>query len=175
MDYTFGELKETALGTISLMAGKKGLQRISFGSLKLLKSEMNLTMAPPSFKGLEIIGSLLIEINEYLFGIRKNFTVDIDWGVMDGFQFKVLKLVTKIPYGEVWTYGEIARSLGNPKAARAVGRALAKNPMPLVIPCHRVIGSNGRLRGYASPEGIVTKAFLLGLEGHSIEGDRIII
>jgi methylated-DNA-[protein]-cysteine S-methyltransferase len=73
-----------------------------------------------------------------------------------------------IPYGHVTTYGDLARQLGVPRAARAVGRAQATNPMPLVIPCHRVIGSDGGLHGYGAGDGLQTKAWLLHLEGASL-------
>jgi methylated-DNA-[protein]-cysteine S-methyltransferase len=81
------------------------------------------------------------------------------------FQIQVLQIVFSIPYGGTRTYGEIAYDIGNPKAARAVGRANATNPMPLVIPCHRVIGSDGKLRGYGGGEGLATKEWLLQMEG----------
>jgi methylated-DNA-[protein]-cysteine S-methyltransferase len=77
----------------------------------------------------------------------------------------VLKLVYAIPRGETRTYSEIAHQLRRPRAARAVGRANATNPMPIVIPCHRVIGTDGKLHGYGGGEGLKTKAWLLQLEG----------
>jgi len=105
------------------------------------------------------------ELSEYLDGIRRDFDLQIDWSVMTPFQQRVLKLVCAIPFGETSTYGEIASQLGKPKAARAVGRANATNPIPLIIPCHRVIGSNGKLHGYSAPGGLATKAWLLQIEG----------
>jgi methylated-DNA-[protein]-cysteine S-methyltransferase len=105
------------------------------------------------------------ELSEYLVGKRRDFNVLIDWSVMTPFQQHVLKLVCAIPYGETSTYGTIAAQLGKPKAARAVGRANATNPIPLIIPCHRVIGSDGKLHGYSAPGGLDTKAWLLQLEG----------
>lgn len=174
MNLTYGELSDNPLGPISFYAGDQGLRRVGFGSLSTLKAERADEPESPSLPGLETVGVLLSELNEYLFGIRKFFSVEIDWEILSGFQKMVLTLTTQIPYGEVSTYGDLAFELGTPKAARAVGHALATNPMPIVIPCHRVVGSDRRLRGYAAPDGIRTKAFLLGLEGHRLEGDRLL-
>ncbi len=174
MKLTFGELKETPIGPISFIAGDAGLRQVSFASLMHVKTAKNYIESEPSLEGLETIGTLLIEINEFLFGIRKSFSIDVDWSVIKGFQDEVLRITADIPYGELMTYGEIADRLGKPGSARAVGRALGSNPMPIVIPCHRVIGSDRKLRGYTAPEGIKTKAFLLEHEGHKIEDDRIV-
>lgn len=107
----------------------------------------------------------LKQIREYLNGERQDFDIPIDWSGMTSFQEKALRATYKIPYGEVTTYGEIAKQMGKPKSARGVGRAEATNPMPLVIPCHRVLGADGGLHGYGAGEGIETKAWLLELEG----------
>lgn len=175
MGLTFGEIKETKLGQISFVAGDHGLQRVAFKPLALLKSEENYSQEEPSLKGLETVGILLTEINEYLFGIRKTFSVDIDWHGMGDFQRQVLRLTAKIPYGDLWHYGEVAARLGKPKAARAVGGALARNPMPIIIPCHRVIGSDQKLHGYTAPGGVETKRQLLKLEGRIFEGDCVVM
>jgi methylated-DNA-[protein]-cysteine S-methyltransferase len=106
----------------------------------------------------------LKEIREYLDGERKSFDMEIDWSVLTQFQERALRATYEIPYGGLKTYGEIALQLGNPRGARAVGRAEATNPMPLVIPCHRVIGADGGLHGYGAGEGLKTKAWLLELE-----------
>ncbi len=107
----------------------------------------------------------LSHIREYLEGRRRTFPLPIAWESLPPFQRAVLRTTFAIPYGQVRTYGEIAAAIGRPKAARAVGRALATNPMPLVIPCHRVVGKGGRLHGYGGPGGLETKAWLLRLEG----------
>jgi methylated-DNA-[protein]-cysteine S-methyltransferase len=107
----------------------------------------------------------LSQIVAYLDGQRREFDIPVDWSVLGPFQAQVLRLVQAIPYGLTRTYGEIAAELQMSNGARAVGRANATNPMPLVIPCHRVLGSDGRLHGYGGPGGVATKAWLLQLEG----------
>jgi methylated-DNA-[protein]-cysteine S-methyltransferase len=109
----------------------------------------------------------LEQISEYLNGEREVFELPINWSVLTPFQERALRATYEIPFGQVVTYGEIAGQLGNPRAARAVGRAEATNPMPLVIPCHRVIGADGGLHGYGTGEGLATKAWLLELEQKS--------
>ena len=109
--------------------------------------------------------SALQQLDEYLRGARKTFDLPIAWSLLRPFQIQVLQIVFAIPYGGTRTYGDIANELGKPKAARAVGRANATNPMPLVIPCHRVIGANGKLTGYGGGEGLPTKEWLLQMEG----------
>lgn len=105
------------------------------------------------------------EIAEYLEGLRRHFTLVIDWTLLPPFQQAVLQATYAIPYGETRTYKEIAEQVGRHHAARAVGRAEATNPMPLVVPCHRVIGTDGKLHGYGLGEGLKTKEWLLKLEG----------
>lgn len=101
------------------------------------------------------------QLLEYLEGKRKTFTVPLN---PKGTKFmkEVWTALQEIPYGEVRTYGQIAQKVGNSKAARAVGMANHRNPIPIIIPCHRVIGSNGKLVGYAL--GMEMKEFLLNLE-----------
>lgn len=101
------------------------------------------------------------QLNEYFEGSRKEFTVPLN---PKGTKFmkEVWTALQQIPYGEVRTYGQIAKNIGHPKAARAVGMANHRNPIPILIPCHRVIGANGKLVGYAL--GVERKEFLLKLE-----------
>ena len=102
------------------------------------------------------------QLLEYLEGKRKNFTVPLN---PKGTKFmkEVWTALQEIPYGETRTYGQIAQRIGKPKAARGIGMANHRNPIPIIIPCHRVIGSNGKLVGYAL--GMEKKEFLLMLEG----------
>ena len=109
----------------------------------------------------ELILSCKIQLEEYFAGNRKQFDLPLAPKGTD-FQKRVWKALTDIPYGETRTYGEIAAAVGSPKAARAVGMANNKNPIGILIPCHRVVGANGKLVGYAG--GMEKKEFLLELE-----------
>lgn len=113
-------------------------------------------------------GEVVQQVAEYLQRERSAFNLPIDWSLMTEFQEKVLRAVYAIPYGETRSYGQIASQIGIQGAARAVGRANATNPVPLVIPCHRVIGADGSLRGYGAGDGIDTKAWLLALEARQL-------
>jgi O-6-methylguanine DNA methyltransferase len=91
--------------------------------------------------------------------------VAIDWRGLAPFSLQALQAAAQIPYGQVRSYAQLAEQIGSPGAARAVGGAMAANPMPIVVACHRVVGMDGKLHGYAAPNVIETKAFLLRLEG----------
>ncbi len=84
-----------------------------------------------------------------------------------------MQALIAIPFGQIKTYGQVAREIGHPGAGRAVGAANAANPMAIVIPCHRLVGGDGSLHGYGAPGGIGTKAWLLALEGHAMRGLRL--
>lgn len=103
------------------------------------------------------------ELRKYLEGKLKDFTVPVSFQTGTAFQKKVWKELLNIPYGTSISYLELSRKLGDIKAIRAVGAANGKNPIPIIVPCHRVIGSDGSLTGYAS--GVEMKRFLLKLEG----------
>jgi methylated-DNA-[protein]-cysteine S-methyltransferase len=103
------------------------------------------------------------ELEEYFEGRRTKFGLPLDWSLVGGFTRRVLKRTAQIPYGEVSTYREVATDAGSPRAVRAAGNALGSNPIPIVVPCHRVLHTGGGLGGYGG--GLEAKEFLLRLEG----------
>ncbi len=165
LDIYLGELNNTPLGDLRIAVSALGLVAVEWADsqpelenyLFRLKSnvERNQKMILPYAK----------ELTEYLKGKLQNFTFAIDWAVLKPFQLKTLQAVYAIPYGKTQTYTDVAMQIGHPNAYRAVGRANATNPMPLVIPCHRVIGTDGKLHGYGGGDGLPTKEWLLKLEG----------
>jgi len=104
------------------------------------------------------------ELEEYFEGKRRRFDLKVDRRLIHGIAREVLAATSRVPFGRVTTYGELAGRIGHPKAARAVGNALGSNPIPIVIPCHRVLRAGGALGGYAG--GLDRKTRLLALEGH---------
>jgi len=159
------------IGLMRISAGKNGLLGLSISSINSSQSKAGAALISTEAPEFMIVRQLIKELDAYFSGDLKQFSIAIDWEQFSDFQREVLSLSARIPYGEVWTYGELARKLGKPKAARAVGNALGSNPLLILIPCHRVIGSDRRLHGYAG--GSDAKAFLLRLEGHQIEADRV--
>jgi methylated-DNA-[protein]-cysteine S-methyltransferase len=108
------------------------------------------------------------ELDEYFAGTRREFDLPIDWALASPWGRRILKATAAIPFGQVSTYGAVAAKAGNPKASRAAGRALNTNPIPIVVPCHRVIGASGKLIGYAG--GLDRKVALLEIEGVALPG-----
>lgn len=161
-----GELNHTPLGDLRLAVSDLGLVAIEWADsqpelIAYLLHRLKATVEENQKR----IHPYAKELGEYLKGKRREFTFAIDWYTLRPFQRKTLKLVYQIPYGETRTYADIAEQIGRPRAYRAVGRANAANPMPLVIPCHRLIGRDGKLHGYGGGEGLPTKEWLLKMEG----------
>ncbi|MGI1691782.1 methylated-DNA--[protein]-cysteine S-methyltransferase [Thermoanaerobacter uzonensis] len=146
------------VGVLTIFSSGKGICRINFE---------NETSLLEGFKeGSDFyIEECIRQLDLYFQKKLKNFDVRLDLQGTN-FQKAVWREISKIPYGKVKTYGEIAKLIGKPKAARAVGQALNKNPIPIIIPCHRVIGKDGNLTGFGG--GIEIKKFLLSLEGVKI-------
>jgi methylated-DNA-[protein]-cysteine S-methyltransferase len=146
---TFSTMFHSPVGPFVLEGDDSRLTRLGFGE-------------PVSRQGdAESVASAAIQLEEYFAGDRTEFDLDLE---LDGtpFERRVWEEVRAIPYGETATYAEIAERIGSPKACRAVGRANGRNPIAVIVPCHRVIGSDGTLTGYAG--GIELKRTLLDLE-----------
>jgi methylated-DNA-[protein]-cysteine S-methyltransferase len=160
---------ETSMGTFEAIITDRGLARLTLpgessdGSQNWLKRWM--PHADVELGGEASLHELAGQINAYLLGELQNFSLTLDLrGTL--FQSKVWEALRKIPYGETRSYADIAATIGQPQAVRAVGRANGLNPVPIIVPCHRVVGSDGRLVGYAG--GLEMKQMLLDLEAGRI-------
>ncbi|MBW2602729.1 MAG: methylated-DNA--[protein]-cysteine S-methyltransferase [Deltaproteobacteria bacterium] len=149
---------KSPLGKLLVAGNNKGLHLISFP-----KGDKRSLPEPRWVENQKPLQVVLRQIEAYFAGELKAFSLDICLNVTP-FQKKVLTALCRVPYGETISYGELAKNIGNPKASRAVGQANARNPIPIVIPCHRVIGSSGKLTGFGG--GIAVKQTLLDLEQH---------
>lgn len=151
-------LLATPLGAVKIVAGHAGISELCF-------IEDGEAIAAESLEATHEPGYLAdvgVQVLEYLEGEREQFDLDLDTSSLGDFQLIVLEQCSEIDYGQTLSYGELAEKVGLPGAARAVGQALAGNPLCLVIPCHRVIASDGSLGGYAG--GLERKTALLELE-----------
>lgn len=159
--YEARHLKTTPIGPLTIYCSAAGVAQIAFGLPVEVKT---------GEKTSEQMAALALqELTEYFYAGRRSFTLPIDWRGMSAYQELVLRACYAIPYGQTRTYGELAVLTGKgPAGARAVGAIMAGNPIPIVIPCHRVVGKDGKLHGYASPGGVDDKARLLALEGQRI-------
>jgi len=159
-------LPATFVGDIWVAVGDKGLVAVNFGM-----SERAFVRYVERYSGGRMVRSgaetaeVIEQLADYMAGKRDKFDMDVDLHWLTDFQRRVLDTTAKIPHGRVSTYGEIARRIGNPRSYRAVGQALRNNPAPIVIPCHRVIASDGTLGGYGGQMGSPNKVKLLRLEG----------
>jgi methylated-DNA-[protein]-cysteine S-methyltransferase len=157
---------ETPVGELLVAATPRGVVRISY--LDWFPAEGTLAdlakrVSPRVLEAPRRLDGVRRELDEYFEGRRRRFDVKIDRRLLGPFAKKVLGRTARIPYGQVSTYGAIAAAAGSPRAARAAGNALASNPIPIVIPCHRVLHSGGGMGGYTG--GLDRKTRLLALEG----------
>ncbi len=163
----------TKLGWMGLVGHERGVQRIYLPE----PSEENLGERisrefPGGREGGHALAEAKKEILEYFDGHRKEFEIPLDLSPATPFQQRVYQTMLAIPFGRVQTYRWLAEKIGNPKGLRAVGNANGKNRWPLIVPCHRIVGSDGRLTGFSAPGGLKLKAELLRLEGVPVEEGR---
>ena len=158
------DFTDSPIGTLLVAASERGVCRISFDP----EPERELDALASAFGARVLrtpapVATLRRELDEYFEGTRHAFDLPVDLTPLADFQRAVLDELVRVPYGHVDTYGGLAQRIGKPRAARAVGGALNRNPVPIVVPCHRIVGASGSLVGYAG--GLERKQVLLGLEG----------
>lgn len=163
-DVLYGSL-ETPFGTMLAARSKRGLVRVAFPeeSLDGMLERIASKLSPRIVEAPAALDPLKRELEEYFDGRRRTFDIPLDWSLMSPFTKRVLRATAGIPYGGVLSYMEVAGEAGSPRGSRAAGNALGANPMPIVIPCHRVLHSGGRIGGYGG--GLERKRWLLELEG----------
>lgn len=156
------DLVDSPIGPLLVAASERGICRVSFDP----EPEAEAERLARSF-GVRVLRTPLDEprreLDEYFEGRRRAFDLPLDLEAVPEFHRVVLDQLSHVPFGEVTTYGTLAQRAGRPRAARAVGTVMNRNPVPIVLPCHRVVGSTGKLVGYGG--GLERKEFLLRLEG----------
>ena len=156
---------DSPFGTFVVAATDKGLVRLALGVGRTddVLADLAHRLSPRVLERPARLDDVRRELDEYFSGRRWAFDISLDWSLSSGFNRRVLRATARIPYGEVKSYGAMARSAGSPRAARAAGNALHNNPIAIIVPCHRVVGSDGSLTGYGG--GLPMKEALLKLEG----------
>jgi methylated-DNA-[protein]-cysteine S-methyltransferase len=160
-------LVDSPVGTLVAAATPRGLATLSYedhhGGVDAVLDALAQRLSPRILEAPAKLDPVRRELDEYFAGSRTAFDLPLDWALAGDFARRILQATAAIPFGQVRTYGEVAARAGNPKAARAAGRALGSNPIPIVVPCHRVVGAGGRLVGYTG--GLHRKEALLRVEG----------
>jgi methylated-DNA-[protein]-cysteine S-methyltransferase len=157
MTYVYKTIK-TPVGELKLVGSDKGLAAILWENDRPNRVRLDIVSED---KNHAVLVETEQQLQDYFAGKRKAFSLNLDFNGTE-FQKKVWQALLTIPFGKTKSYGEIANQIGNVKAVRAVGAANGRNPISIIAPCHRVIGANGTLTGFAG--GLETKAFLLQLE-----------
>jgi methylated-DNA-[protein]-cysteine S-methyltransferase len=155
---------DSPIGPLLLMATPKGLVRIAFESESRdeVLGEVAEQLSPRILEAPRRLDPVRRELEKYFEGKLQDFDVPLDWSLTGDFARRVLRRTARIPYGSVASYGDVAMGVGTPRGARAVGNALGSNPIPVVVPCHRVVRTGGAIGGYGG--GLTRKRFLLALE-----------
>jgi methylated-DNA-[protein]-cysteine S-methyltransferase len=156
---------DSPLGELVAAVTPRGLVRLAYedGRGDAVLSELAARVSPRVIEAPARLDDVRRQLDEYFEGRRHTFALGIDWTLARGFTRRVLQSTAKVPFGELATYREVASGAGNAAAVRAAGNALGANPMPIVVPCHRVVRTGGALGGYTG--GVERKEYLLSLEG----------
>ncbi|WP_329340424.1 methylated-DNA--[protein]-cysteine S-methyltransferase [Streptomyces sp. NBC_00663] len=160
----------TDIGPLLLAATRDGLVNVVFHATEPVRDKAldrlasRLGSAPVEAPGSPLLAEPIRQVRAYFEGRRRDFELPLDWSLISGFNRQVLReLAAGVPYGSVVGYGDLAGRVGQPGAAQAVGVAMGSNPLPVVVPCHRVVESDGGIGGFGG--GLETKRKLLALEG----------
>jgi methylated-DNA-[protein]-cysteine S-methyltransferase len=177
MKLYYDSIEDPRVGHVVFGVSEKGLRIVSFGRfaglINVLEHACSHKLeARENPQKTKTIGK---QLAEYLNGKRDSFDTNFDIDYLPPFKRKALRAALKIPRGKVITYGQLAKKSGSPKASRAAGQAMATNPIPIAIPCHRVVGSDGYLTGYGAGDGIALKKQLLEMEGVSMRGMKAVL
>jgi methylated-DNA-[protein]-cysteine S-methyltransferase len=154
---------DSPIGPLVLAATDQGLVTLSYRDVDVVLDELAARVSPRVLAAPGRLDRVRRQLDDYFGGTRQVFDLELDWQLMTPFQRSVLEVVRGVPFGHVATYQQVATAIGRPTASRAAGGANARNPLAIVVPCHRVVGSDGSLTGYAG--GMERKEFLLHLEG----------
>jgi methylated-DNA-[protein]-cysteine S-methyltransferase len=156
---------DSPFGTLVAAATERGLVRLTFPEERTdaVLARLAARVSPRILEAPRRLDPVRRELEEYFAGKRRAFEVPVDWSLVGPFARRVLDVAAAIPYGSVLTYTEVAGRAGSPRGSRAAGNALGSNPIPIVVPCHRVLRLGGALGGYAG--GLERKRRLLELEG----------
>jgi methylated-DNA-[protein]-cysteine S-methyltransferase len=158
------DVVDTPVGPLLVAATDRGLARIFFEADPELHLErLAKAFGPRVLRSAASVDATRRQLDEYFDGSRSSFALDVDLRGAAPFARQVLDELAHVPYGQTTTYGTLAAKVGAPRAARAVGTVMNRNPIPIVLPCHRVVGANGSLTGYGG--GLHVKERLLRLEG----------
>lgn len=157
----------TPFGALHLAATTNGVVGVWFGVATEALDALHRDLAPVTFiENGPAVAEARTQVEQYLRGERRDFDLAIDWRRTDGFRRRVLEELATVPFGATVSYGELARRSGRPSAARAVGGIMAGNPLPVIVPCHRVVRTGGAIGGFAGARNAIdTKEWLLAHEG----------
>jgi methylated-DNA-[protein]-cysteine S-methyltransferase len=164
LDVAYATL-DSPLGTLLLASTPNGLVRLAYVDFEdedTVLEDIALRISPRVLAAPRRLDEPRRELDEYFAGSRRRFEVPVDWQLMKGFARRVLEATAEIPYGSVSSYRQVATMAGSPRGFRAAGNALGSNPIPIVVPCHRVLHSGGGLGGYTG--GVDRKRRLLAIE-----------
>ncbi len=157
---------DSPVGTLLIATTGHGLVRLAYvdaGDEGAVLEELAGAVSPRVLSAPRRLDEPRRELDEYFSGARRRFDLPLDWRLTRGFGRRVLQATARIPYGSVSTYKQVATAAGSPRGSRAAGNALGTNPLPIIVPCHRVLHSDGGIGGYTG--GLERKRLLLGVEG----------